>query len=150
VTAKDMRLAVREGMRSIEHVKRYTTNGMATDQGKMSNINGLNIAADALGKRQPEVGLTTFRPPYTPTTFGAFAGYHRGDHVRGHPQDADRRMGEARTVLCSSRSANGAARGISRGRRGHARRGQPRMPCGAGKPRHFRRLDARQDRGGRP
>ena len=80
VTAKDLRLAVREGMRSIEHVKRYTTNGMATDQGKMSNINGLNIAADALGKRQPEVGLTTFRPPYTPTTFGAFAGYHRGDH----------------------------------------------------------------------
>jgi sarcosine oxidase subunit alpha len=67
-------------MRSIEHVKRYTTNGMATDQGKMSNINGLNIAADALGKVQPEVGLTTFRPPYTPTTFGAFAGYHRGDH----------------------------------------------------------------------
>ncbi|WP_265517173.1 sarcosine oxidase subunit alpha [Nitratireductor luteus] len=80
VTAKDLRLAVREGMRSIEHVKRYTTNGMATDQGKMSNINGLNIAADALGKRQPEVGLTTFRPPYTPTSFGAFAGYHRGTH----------------------------------------------------------------------
>ncbi|SIT16727.1 sarcosine oxidase subunit alpha [Paracoccus saliphilus] len=78
VTAKDLRLAVREGMRSIEHVKRYTTNGMATDQGKMSNINGLNIASDALGKRQPEVGLTTFRPPYTPTSFGAFAGYHKG------------------------------------------------------------------------
>ncbi|MBJ3764518.1 sarcosine oxidase subunit alpha [Maribius pontilimi] len=80
VTAKDLRLAVKEGMRSIEHVKRYTTNGMATDQGKMSNINGLNIAADALGKPAPQVGLTTFRPPYTPTSFGAFAGYHRGDH----------------------------------------------------------------------
>jgi sarcosine oxidase subunit alpha len=80
VTAKDLRLAVKEGMRSIEHVKRYTTNGMATDQGKMSNINGLNIAAEALGKRAPEVGLTTFRPPYSPTTFGAFAGYHRGSH----------------------------------------------------------------------
>ncbi|WP_172328465.1 sarcosine oxidase subunit alpha [Mangrovicoccus sp. HB161399] len=80
VTAKDLRLAVREGMKSIEHVKRYTTNGMATDQGKMSNINGLNIAADALGRKQPQVGLTTFRPPYTPTTFGAFAGYHRGHH----------------------------------------------------------------------
>jgi len=77
VTAKDIRLAVREGMRSIEHVKRYTTNGMATDQGKMSNINGLMIAANALGKAPPEVGLTTFRPPYTPTTFGAFAGYHQ-------------------------------------------------------------------------
>ncbi|HRO12842.1 glycine cleavage T C-terminal barrel domain-containing protein, partial [Amaricoccus sp.] len=77
VTAKDIRLAVREGMRSIEHVKRYTTNGMATDQGKMSNINGLMIAADALGKAPPQVGLTTFRPPYTPATFGTFAGYHQ-------------------------------------------------------------------------
>ena len=80
VTAKDLRLAVKEGMRSIEHIKRYTTTGMATDQGKMSNINGLNISADALGKTAPEVGLTTFRPPYTPTTFGAFCGYHRGEH----------------------------------------------------------------------
>ncbi len=80
VTAKDLRLAVREGMKSIEHVKRYTTNGMATDQGKLSNMNGLTIAADALGKEAPKVGLTTFRPPYTPTTFGAFAGYHKGKH----------------------------------------------------------------------
>src|SRR5690606_33284308 len=55
VTAKDIRLAVREGFRSIEHVKRYTTNGMATDQGKTSNINGLMIASDALGKPAPEV-----------------------------------------------------------------------------------------------
>lgn len=77
VTAKDIRLAVREGMHSIEHVKRYTTNGMATDQGKMSNMNGLDIAADAVGREVPKVGLTTFRPPYTPTTFGAFAGYHK-------------------------------------------------------------------------
>ena len=46
----------------------------------MSNINGLNIASDALGVPQPKVGLTTFRPPYTPTTFGAFCGYHRGSH----------------------------------------------------------------------
>ncbi len=80
VTAKDLRLAVREGMRSVEHVKRYTANGMGTDQGKVSNINGLMIAADALGKRPPDVGLTTFRPPYTPTTFGTLANYHRGDH----------------------------------------------------------------------
>ncbi|MFN3937424.1 MAG: sarcosine oxidase subunit alpha [Gemmobacter sp.] len=80
VTAKDIRLAVREGMRSIEHVKRYTTNGMATDQGKLSNINGLMVAAEALGKAPPEVGLTTFRPPYTPTSFGALAGYHKDAH----------------------------------------------------------------------
>ena len=91
VTAKDIRLAVREGMRSIEHVKRYTTNGMATDQGKMSNVNGLMIAADALGKAPPQVGLTTFRPPYTPTTFGTFAGYHQGatfEVTRRTPIDA--------------------------------------------------------------
>ncbi|MBJ3775475.1 sarcosine oxidase subunit alpha family protein [Acuticoccus mangrovi] len=78
VTDKDIRLAVREGMRSIEHVKRYTTNGMATDQGKLSNINALSIAADALATPAPAVGLTTFRPPFTPTTFGALAGHHAG------------------------------------------------------------------------
>ncbi|GGF24813.1 sarcosine oxidase subunit alpha [Aliidongia dinghuensis] len=79
VTAKDIRLAVREGFRSIEHIKRYTTTGMATDQGKTSNINGLAIASDAVKKPVPAVGLTTFRPPYTPTTFGAFIGYNRGE-----------------------------------------------------------------------
>ncbi|MCO4315571.1 sarcosine oxidase subunit alpha [Phyllobacterium sp. 21LDTY02-6] len=71
VTAKDVRLAVREGMHSIEHVKRFTTNGMATDQGKTSNMHGLAIAAEALGKPIPAVGLTTFRAPFTPVTFGS-------------------------------------------------------------------------------
>ncbi|BCH22999.1 sarcosine oxidase subunit alpha [Mesorhizobium sp. L-8-3] len=78
VTAKDIRLAVREGMRSIEHVKRFTTNGMATDQGKTSNMHGLAIAAETLGKEIPEVGLTTFRAPYTPVTFGAIVNHARG------------------------------------------------------------------------
>ena len=78
VTAKDIRLAVREGMRSIEHVKRFTTNGMATDQGKTSNMHGLAIAAETLGKDIPEVGLTTFRAPYTPVTFGAIVNHGRG------------------------------------------------------------------------
>jgi sarcosine oxidase subunit alpha len=78
VTAKDIRLAVREGFRSIEHVKRFTTNGMATDQGKTSNLHGLAIAAEALGKSVPEVGLTTFRAPFTPVTFGALAAHGRG------------------------------------------------------------------------
>jgi sarcosine oxidase subunit alpha len=91
VTAKDIRLAVTEGMHSIEHVKRYTTSGMATDQGKLANMNGLAIAAEAIGKPAPQVGLTTFRPPYTPTTFGAFAGYHQGEQfevTRKTPIDA--------------------------------------------------------------
>ena len=79
VTAKDIKLAVREGFRSIEHVKRYTTTGMATDQGKTSNMNALAIAAGAMGKTLPEVGLTTFRQPYTPVTFGALAGAARDD-----------------------------------------------------------------------
>ncbi len=78
VTAKDIALAVREGMHSIEHVKRYTTNGMATDQGKLSNMHGLAIAAKLLDKPIPQVGLTTFRAPYTPTTFGSFVGHARG------------------------------------------------------------------------
>jgi len=79
VTAKDIKLAVREGMRSIEHIKRYTTTGMATDQGKSSNMNALGIAAGALGSEIPQVGHTTFRMPYTPVTFGALAGFSRGD-----------------------------------------------------------------------
>jgi sarcosine oxidase subunit alpha len=79
VCAKDVSLAVQEGMRSIEHIKRYTTTGMATDQGKLSNINALAIAAAELKKPIPAVGLTTFRPPYTPVSFGAFAGPARGD-----------------------------------------------------------------------
>lgn len=78
VTAKDIRLAVREGFKSIEHIKRYTTNGMATDQGKTSNLNGLQIASEALSRPVVDIGLTTFRPPYTPQTFGALAGHAKG------------------------------------------------------------------------
>lgn len=74
VTAADIMLAAREGMHSVEHMKRFTTNGMATDQGKMSNVNGLAILSHQIGKAIPEVGTTTFRPPYTPVTFGALAG----------------------------------------------------------------------------
>ncbi|MDB5506287.1 MAG: sarcosine oxidase subunit alpha [Devosia sp.] len=88
VTAKDIKLAVREGMHSIEHIKRYTTTGMATDQGKTSNMNGLAIASAALDKPIPDIGLTTFRPPFTPVTFGTLAGHSRGallDPVRQTP-----------------------------------------------------------------
>ncbi|MGB0907704.1 MAG: sarcosine oxidase subunit alpha [Maricaulaceae bacterium] len=91
VTEKDIHLAVREGFKSIEHVKRYTTNGMATDQGKTSNLNALQIAAKAVGKPVEQVGLTTFRPPFTPTTFGAMIGHRRDDLfdvTRKTPMDA--------------------------------------------------------------
>ena len=79
VTVRDLALATREGFRSIEHVKRYTTTGMATDQGKTSNLNAMSIVARILGLPLAQVGLTTFRMPYTPTTFGSFAGASRGD-----------------------------------------------------------------------
>lgn len=79
VCAKDIRLAVREGMHSIEHIKRFTTNGMASDQGKLSNMHGLAIAAEMLGKEIPQVGLTTFRAPYTPVTYGTLIAHSRGE-----------------------------------------------------------------------
>jgi len=88
VTTKDLVLATREGFCSIEHVKRYTTTGMATDQGKTSNLNALGIVSHELGRSVPQVGLTTFRMPYTPVTFGSFAGCARGelfDPVRTTP-----------------------------------------------------------------
>ncbi|MEM6616002.1 MAG: 2Fe-2S iron-sulfur cluster-binding protein, partial [Pseudomonadota bacterium] len=78
VTAADVELAAREGYRSVEHVKRYTTLGMATDQGKTSNINALGILSDVLDTPIPNVGTTRFRPPYTPTTLGALVGPIRG------------------------------------------------------------------------
>jgi sarcosine oxidase, subunit alpha len=91
VTTRDLALAAREGFRSIEHVKRYTTTGMATDQGKTSNLNALAIVAKGLGVPVPQVGLTTFRMPYTPVSFGSFAGSSRGDlfdPVRKTPVDS--------------------------------------------------------------
>jgi len=79
VACSDLLLAVREGFESIEHVKRYTAMGFGTDQGKTGNINGMGIVAQALGKPIPEVGTTTFRPNYTPVTFGTVAGLELGD-----------------------------------------------------------------------
>ena len=74
VKVSDVQLAAQEGFESVEHTKRYTTLGMATDQGKLSNINGLAVLADSLNAEIPQVGTTTFRPPYTPISMGAIAG----------------------------------------------------------------------------
>ena len=79
VAVSDIHLAVRENYRSIEHIKRYTALGFGTDQGKLSNVNGFAIAAEALGKSISEVGTTTYRPAYSPVTFGTLAGAHEGD-----------------------------------------------------------------------
>nr|WP_306283090.1 sarcosine oxidase subunit alpha [Mesorhizobium sp. LMG17149] len=79
VTASDIELAQREGFESVEHLKRYTTLGMATDQGKTSNVAGLAIMAAVSGRSIPETGTTIYRPPYVPVAIGAFAGHHRDE-----------------------------------------------------------------------
>ncbi len=83
VTVKDVKLAHQENFRSVEHLKRYTTLGMATDQGKTSNMGGLAIMAELAGKTIPEVGTTIFRPPYTPVSMGALGGRAVGKNF--HP-----------------------------------------------------------------
>jgi sarcosine oxidase subunit alpha len=82
VTASDVELAEREGYRSVEHLKRYTTLGMATDQGKTSNLTGIALIAQQTGRAIAATGVTTFRPPYTPVAMGALAGHHRGKDFR--------------------------------------------------------------------
>ncbi|HVM77748.1 MAG TPA: sarcosine oxidase subunit alpha family protein [Stellaceae bacterium] len=80
VTAADVGLAAREGYVSVEHLKRYTTLGMGTDQGKTANVNGLALLAGHRREAIPSVGTTTFRPPYTPVTIGALVGRETGLH----------------------------------------------------------------------
>ncbi len=82
VTVRDVTLAKQEGFIAVEHLKRYTTLGMATDQGKTANVVGLAIMAEATGKSISATGTTRFRPPYTPVALGAFAGAHRGQHFK--------------------------------------------------------------------
>ncbi|WP_323009170.1 sarcosine oxidase subunit alpha family protein [Paracoccus sp. (in: a-proteobacteria)] len=79
VKVSDVELAAQEGYHSVEHTKRYTTLGMATDQGKVSNINGLAVLSNALNQPIPATGTTTFRPPYTPLTLGTIAAEARGE-----------------------------------------------------------------------
>ncbi|MCF2905452.1 sarcosine oxidase subunit alpha family protein [Octadecabacter sp. CECT 8868] len=78
VTVKDIRLAALENFRSVEHMKRYTTQGMATDQGKNSNVAALAVLADATGRGIPETGTTTFRPPYSPVAIAAMGAGSQG------------------------------------------------------------------------
>jgi sarcosine oxidase subunit alpha len=81
VTSADIALAAREGFAAVEHLKRYTTTGMGTDQGKTSNMNALALLSGITGESIPQTGLTTFRPPYTPVTFGALAGRDLGERL---------------------------------------------------------------------
>ncbi len=81
VGVADIQLAVREGFQSVEHVKRYTAMGFGTDQGKLGNINGMAILAETMGQSIAATGTTTYRPNYTPISFGAFAGPNLGDRL---------------------------------------------------------------------
>jgi sarcosine oxidase, subunit alpha len=125
VKVADVALAAREGYASVEHAKRYTTLGMATDQGKLSNINGLAVLAESLGEPIPQVGTTTFRPPYTPVTLGALAGEARGPlfkPLRRTPMDAwhDANgahwepVAEWRRPYCFRRPGEGVAEAVTR------------------------------------
>ncbi|MBE9604964.1 sarcosine oxidase subunit alpha family protein [Acetobacteraceae bacterium H6797] len=82
VAASDVELAHREGFRAVEHLKRYTTLGMATDQGKTASVNGLALMAELTEKSIPDTGTTRYRPPYTPVSLGALGGAHRGKEFR--------------------------------------------------------------------
>ena len=95
VAASDIELAHREGFRAVEHLKRYTTLGMATDQGKTSNLSGLGIMAELTGQPIPQVGTTMFRPPFTPVAIGALAGHHRGKDFRPARQTPSHNWGAA-------------------------------------------------------
>ena len=81
VTAEDIRLAEQEGFRSVEHVKRYTTAGMGTDQGKLGNVNAIGILSETLSETPDGIGTTSYRPPYTPVSFGVIAGKDAGEIV---------------------------------------------------------------------
>ncbi|SEM22108.1 sarcosine oxidase subunit alpha [Roseovarius tolerans] len=95
VTVKDVKQAHQEGFRAVEHLKRYTTLGMATDQGKTANIPALAIMADCTGRTIPETGTTIFRPPYTPVPIGALAGRARGREFRPYRLTPSHRWAEA-------------------------------------------------------
>jgi heterotetrameric sarcosine oxidase alpha subunit len=82
VTVKDIKLAHQENFTSVEHMKRYTTLGMATDQGKTSNVTGLAVMAELTGKSIPQTGTTIYRPPYTPVPIAAYAGRSSGKDFR--------------------------------------------------------------------
>ena len=147
VHRNDLKLAAQEGYGHVELAKRYTTNGMATDQGKLSNVNAIGLLAEARGISPAEVGTTTFRPFYTPVSFGALTGASKGKHfqpVRKSPlHDWAEKNGAVfvETGLWYRSSWFPRA-----GETTLARRRRPRSAERAGKRRPLRRLDARQDR----
>ena len=99
VTLSDVRLAAQENYRSVEHLKRYTTTGMGTDQGKTSNINALVLMGEYTGREPAEVGTTKFRPPFAPVTLGLIAGRRTGALYRPLKRLPDESWHRARGAL---------------------------------------------------
>ena len=150
VTVADAEIALAEGYEHIEHLKRYTTCGMAADQGKTSNLNALLAVAEMTAKSPAEVGTTTFRPPYTPVALGALAGRQLGARLRAEAAPARARGTRgARRTLVGGRRLDAPRLLSAQGRdarAGRAARGSGR----ARRRRRLRRLAARQDRSHRP
>ena len=148
VTLKDVALAAREGYVSVEHLKRYTTLGMATDQGKTANVNGLAAMAALTGRTIDETGTTTYRPPFVPVPMGVIAGRRRGaliNPLRRLPLEAEHRAEGAQMREYGGWLQAGLVRA------GRSRAFDPaRGDAGARHGRAVRRLLARQDRGHRP
>ena len=144
VKVTDVQLAAREGYESVEHAKRYTTLGMATDQGKLSNINGLAILSDALGQAIPQTGTTTFRPPYTPISLSAIAGEATGEFP-ADPQDAASRLARSQRRRFRAGGPVAPPLLLPAWRGGQARGSHPRDPADPAGRVADRRLDARQD-----
>ena len=148
MTVKDVALAAREGYVSVEHLKRYTTLGMATDQGKTANVNGLAAMAALTGRTIDETGTTTYRPPFVPVPMGVIAGRRRGaliNPLRRLPLEAEHRAGGR----ADARIRRLAEAGLVRA--GRPRACDPaRGRAGARLGRAVRRLLARQDRDHRP
>ena len=147
VAASDIALAEREGFRAVEHLKRYTTLGMATDQGRTANVNALAIMAELTGKSIPETGMTVARPPYTPVALGALAGHHRGKSfkpTRLPPSYAWAK--EQGAVFVETGLWLRPSYFPRPGETRLARDGDARGQHGAQRRRHLRRLDARQGR----
>jgi sarcosine oxidase subunit alpha len=99
VTADDITLAVREGFASVEHLKRYTTLGMATDQGRVSQVNGHGLLAAATGRTIAQTGTIRARPPVVPVAIGAFGGHHRGRDFRPERRTASHDWAAARGAV---------------------------------------------------
>ena len=148
VTLKDVALAAREGYVSVEHLKRYTTLGMATDQGKTSSVNGLAALAALTGRSIEETGTTTYRPPFVPVPMGVIAGRRRGaliNPLKRLPLEAEHRADGAQM-----REYGGWLRPAWYGPDDPDRAIQREAARAPGYGRAVRRLLARQDRGHRP